>query len=56
MNKIVIKVEYWEDDKLLLKDAGAVDITDKTLKEVFKLVVDMFRDNISNVFTEYITK
>jgi len=56
LDKIIIKTEYWNGDKLVSKHEGAIDITDKTLVQSCELVKDLFINNISNSITEYLTK
>ena len=50
MSKLIMKVELWEDDKLLQVDA--FDASDKTLTDVCKSGVS----SMSKVITGYFTK
>ncbi len=56
VNKIVIKVEYWEDNKILSQSASSFDPTYLKFDEMCKFAAHKFKNTMSNVFTEYLTQ
>ena len=55
-NKIVMKVEYWEDDKLVSDHNGSFMTDNLTIVQIREIAKDAFRNSLSNVMTDLLTK
>jgi len=56
MNKIVIKIDYLEDGKLVANSAGAFMTDNLTMVQVREIAKETFVNNLSNVITDCLTK
>jgi len=56
VNKIVIKVEQWEDNKLISQHSSAFDSTDKKLSEIAQLSKNTLINNLSEVITDCLVR
>jgi len=54
-DKIVIKTEYWKDNKLMIESSGEFG-ADKTIPEISKVAHKALENNMANIITEYLTK
>jgi len=56
VNKIVIRAQYWEDDKILSDHNGAFMTDNLTIVQIREIAKDAFRNSLANVLTDLLTK
>ena len=56
VNKIVIRAQYWEDDKIISDHNGAFMTDNLTMVQVREIAKKTFVNSLSNVITDCLTK